>query len=591
MLSKERLANVKLEKEKDQIDWKALRVRSLEPRGFGEDRVEIWPKLLNVPKPKPQPEEKPLKELEDVEEKPHEDERQIGLDTDRSFVLYPVGGKHDRETLQTGLHELLVSLFRKRPRLSYFQGYHDIVTVFFLTLPQELQLMCIEKLSLHRVRDSMGAGLEPVLGLLRVTKNLLRLADPEYAEVLEQSSPLPFYALSNLLTLFSHDTPTLPLIQHVFDYLLCRPPIAAVYLATTIILSRKVEVLRLLEEEEEGMVHSLLSSLPDIVDHDGDNVDEDSSVDLDNTFFKEERLSSPMVAGSGDILSESLDQITGDAKKESGNPELSFTPAEEIKSHAGAVGFGAVLPETEAEIKDSPLEGNNQYLPKTSVDHSGSSSTISETSAHAFTPSFVKPIKLEADDDHPPAFSAHPKPTRLALTDLLKHADALYDQFPPSCAALSLSSIMGPQSVVFTWSESPSSLPSDNMAEAMVSHPELIVYPYIEPEPDHDKEESEMNGKQGRKAHRKRRKLRKSPFGQLEKKTLLAGTVLVLGVAMAVYGIKASRSGPGGHGLLYSFTDGHAHTGVKDWKRLGGWVGGAFVGMSTKIMNGLSLGS
>ena len=27
------------------------------------------------------------------ESPPHQDERQIGLDTDRSFVLYPVGGK------------------------------------------------------------------------------------------------------------------------------------------------------------------------------------------------------------------------------------------------------------------------------------------------------------------------------------------------------------------------------------------------------------------------------------------------------------------------------------------------------------------
>ena len=48
-----------------------------------------------------------------------------------------------------------------------FQGYHDIVSVLFLTLPKELQLPCVEKLSLHRVRDSMGDSLEPVVGLLR----------------------------------------------------------------------------------------------------------------------------------------------------------------------------------------------------------------------------------------------------------------------------------------------------------------------------------------------------------------------------------------------------------------------------------------
>jgi hypothetical protein len=47
------------------------------------------------------------------------------------------------------------------------QGYHDITTVLFLTLPPSLHLPCLEKLSLHRVRDSMGPGLEPVLGLVR----------------------------------------------------------------------------------------------------------------------------------------------------------------------------------------------------------------------------------------------------------------------------------------------------------------------------------------------------------------------------------------------------------------------------------------
>ena len=71
-------------------------------------------------------------------------------------------------------------------------------------MPEELRFPCIEKLSLHRLRDSMGAGLEPVLGLLRyfpklkllilystrpihrVTKNLIRLKDQAYADVLER---------------------------------------------------------------------------------------------------------------------------------------------------------------------------------------------------------------------------------------------------------------------------------------------------------------------------------------------------------------------------------------------------------------------
>ena len=92
-----------------------------------------------------------------------------------------------REKRQAALNRLIVSLFRRRSQLHYFQvsslyyvcndsrfityirtqGYHDIVSVIFLTLPQELHLPVVEKLSLHRVRDSMGTSLDPVVGLLR----------------------------------------------------------------------------------------------------------------------------------------------------------------------------------------------------------------------------------------------------------------------------------------------------------------------------------------------------------------------------------------------------------------------------------------
>lgn len=47
-------------------------------------------------------------------------------------------------------------------------------------------------------------------------------------------APLPYAALPHLLTLFSHATPTLPLIQHIFDYLLVRPPLAIVYLVASV---------------------------------------------------------------------------------------------------------------------------------------------------------------------------------------------------------------------------------------------------------------------------------------------------------------------------------------------------------------------
>ncbi|KJA17614.1 hypothetical protein HYPSUDRAFT_70607 [Hypholoma sublateritium FD-334 SS-4] len=569
------------------VDWNALRATSLQPGGFGNERVDIWPRLLHVSSSS----RKPVKEEETKahsaeESTPHSDERQISLDTDRSFVLYPAEPTIDRETLQAGLHQLLVSLFRRRPRLSYFQGYHDIASVFFLTLPEELQLPCLEKASLHRLRDSMGVGLEPVLGLLRVTKNLIGLADADYAGILEQSSPLPFFALSNLLTLFSHDMPTLPLIQHVFDYLLCRPPVASVYLAAAIILSRKQEVLRLQEEDEDGMIHSLLSSLPHLADNPADAEvdtaalglwkDEEEKPNENSVFFKEEETAALSVPFTPSGADSTLLEVERSLHSTEPTPsEISEATTDDVQSlsHDSVVDSNTLTP-----IID-PLQSSSPIDPTVTVE--------ANTPSPDPMNSGIKPNGDNTDDTKIEKLSAHPVfvHPKLTLVELLTAADALYEKFPPSDSGLALSSIMGPQSVIFTWSESASNLPSDHTAEAMVAHPELVVYPYVDVHHD-QKEKSVDEG--SAKARRKRRKLRKSPFGQIEKKTMLAGTVVVLGVAMAIYGMKARQS-TAGHGLFY-YADGHGH-GAKDWKRVGGWLGGAFAGLSQKLFKGAPSGA
>ncbi|KAL0959819.1 hypothetical protein HGRIS_011498 [Hohenbuehelia grisea] len=549
-------------------DWQNLRVLSLQPGGFGAKRVELWPLILGArPLGKANTHHADTLTAEDTDRPVHPDERQIKLDTQRSFVLYPVEAKDDRDTLQSQLHELLVAVFHRRPSLSYFQGYHDIITVLFLTLPPELQLTCAEKFSLHRVRDSMGATLEPILGLLRVMRSLLRAVDPAYASILERNSPLPYYALSNLLTLFSHDMPTLPLIQHVFDYLLCRPPIYVVYLAAAIVLSRKAEV-EILEEDEEGMIHSLLSGLPDIYeenDEDQDKLSESSSPQLlEDTVKSAEDESLPL---DEDIKAES-DSVMQPPENAGPLPEGNQTSESSLD--------GDPPKSDDISVQDAPVQ------PPAEPYHTPHLDDIPEISSDPFsdTPLDLDTHTSELNEKQiPPSHPPSPQPRlirpRVTLSSLLAKADALFDEYPPTHPSIVLSSIMGPQSVVYTWSERKADMPSDADAELMVERPDLIVRPAIEDEDSDPGKEGDVE-EEDKKSRRRRKRRRHGLFGRVDKRAVVTSAVLVLGVAVAVYGARARIPGAAG--------DGHGHG--KDLKWLGAWVGGALVGASERFISG-----
>ncbi|ESK88537.1 tbc1 domain member 20 [Moniliophthora roreri MCA 2997] len=531
----------------DSIDWHELRKRSLSPGGFGEERKLIWPKLLHVGDSGSQPSNDP------ETSESHRDEYQIRLDTDRSFVLYPVAvpGK-SREFLQEDLHQLLVSVFRRRPRLHYFQGYHDIITVLFLTLPPEMQLLCAEKLSLHRVRDSMGSTLEPVVGLLKFMKSLIKAVDPEFSAILEEGTPLPYFALSNLLTLFSHDMPTLPLIQHVFDYLLCRPPIMIVYLAVAVTLSRKQEVQRLQEEGEEGMLHSLLTGLPHFTDEDQTSTSLASQPEQPEV--KSEEVSPPTNHADGG--ENSIDEEAGEGTTLIDTDDTS--PIDTSQAEDTLVkeeDQGPVEPKAEDQRLDGDSQAPSQEEPTSTTPEEGDST--SQTSLESLSQSHQ-----EAKTQKPAT----------ALSTLLQHSDTLYEQYPPnhSSLKLKLSDVMGPQSVVFTWSENEKELPSDDTAERMVDYPQLVVYPVDDTMDEDDKEgEEESDTEEHTEKGRRRR-------NKLDRKTMVAGAVLVLSVAMAVYGVRYGAIGDGrGNGNGFS----------KEWKKIGAWVGGVLAGTGDKLLH------
>jgi TBC1 domain family member 20 len=158
----------------------------------------------------------------------------------------------------------------------------------------------------------------------------------------------------------------------------------------------------------------------------------------------------------------------------------------------------------------------------------------------------------------------------LALTALLRQADALHQKHPMS--SLQTASIMGPQSVIFTWCETGSrsapqkdadadtktsvrgvhwenagqDLIGDDMAEKMVLHPELVVRPWRDEDEEEAEREAEMAraDRQRREEDRKKRARRNDPgvFGAIagsKGSVIVVGgmvVVVALGVVIAVYG-------------------------------------------------------
>lgn len=196
----------------------------------------------------------------------HRDENQVALDVKRSFIYYPQSAPpvapyrssclffdvdsgitdEQKATLRSLLSWLILATLRRHPQLSYFQGYHDIVSVILLSLvpfetltptsldpvdedhnvgegaerfgieEADLELLerCVERLSLHRIRDSMGKGMDPVMGYLRcvlsVSRGLHLLIRPEHAVSFTPSSSSPLlrsHASSPLIRLLCRSSP------------------------------------------------------------------------------------------------------------------------------------------------------------------------------------------------------------------------------------------------------------------------------------------------------------------------------------------------------------------------------------------------
>ncbi|KAG5294594.1 GTPase activating protein gyp10 [Histoplasma ohiense] len=245
-------------------DIHALASLCLSEGGLMQDdlRQAAWPILLGY-----DPNSNHLTGSEWTKMPVHDDEEQVKLDVDRSFVHYPnCQSEKELDGKKKQLSELITKILRKYPMLCYFQGYHDIAQVLLLVLGVEQASSALERISLFRIRDYMLPTLAPALKHLHLIPAIIHSSDRKLYRHL--SGTKPFFALAATLTLYAHDIQEYSDIARLYDFILSHEPVVSIYLFAAVILSRKKELFEIPLDEPE-MIHFTLSKLPHPIKLDG----------------------------------------------------------------------------------------------------------------------------------------------------------------------------------------------------------------------------------------------------------------------------------------------------------------------------------
>lgn len=84
------------------------------------------------------------------------------------------------------MHRIIIHVLRSYPSLHYYQGFHDICSVFLLLFGEKYACQMIERVSLFYLRDMMFNSLEPVMKQLTIIDTIIRLEDNELHEFITE---------------------------------------------------------------------------------------------------------------------------------------------------------------------------------------------------------------------------------------------------------------------------------------------------------------------------------------------------------------------------------------------------------------------
>lgn len=216
------------------IDLQKLFEMSRLEGGFLTDNIRkrVWPKILAINR------------YNTIDYRsyldPKKDFTYITCDIERSLFSYDHLQEWDdqkREKRREALSEIIKCVLSKYPNFHYFQGYHDIVSIFLLILEDDqLTFSMVEVVSLYFFSDYMSEDFKIVSRGMNILMLILEIADPEVHAHISNAGVEAYFCTAWMLTWFSHDMKQIEEVARVFDALLCSHPLFIIYLCASVSL-------------------------------------------------------------------------------------------------------------------------------------------------------------------------------------------------------------------------------------------------------------------------------------------------------------------------------------------------------------------
>jgi len=197
----------------------------------------------------------------------HPEWGQVELDVHRTLARFPPNiSVPERRQLQGDLTPMIVELLHSDASFHYYQGFHDVCLTLILILGVEhARTVGRHLVTKSSLRNYLTKSFEEsALRELHLIYVILHKCDPELERRLRLAGLGTFFALSWVITWFSHSLRTLKQVALCFDLFLASGSLMPIYVSAAMIEHRRKEIFAV--EAEMSVLHDLLNHIPESID-------------------------------------------------------------------------------------------------------------------------------------------------------------------------------------------------------------------------------------------------------------------------------------------------------------------------------------